>query len=307
QAPGRPGQTRNRACTCARAVPGHPRHRTAPVWHGGCIDPDAPCAAALGLVPTSPDNCPPLLRWAAPDHVPALRRPRTAPPPGRPPVTDLRTGRPTLAWAGARASWRRLGAAALVAALPLLGSGLAGAGSLRFLGTGAGDIDRVKIPLDGPPRPVDVGATDFTLEWWMKALPGDNAVGQATCDAADGWITGHVLLDRDVFGDGDHGDFGVSVTGGRLAFGVSAGAAGTTICGGTDVADGAWHHVAVTRRRADGRLRIYVDGVLDAAGAGGVGPDRDVSYRDGRPTAYPDSDPFLVLGAEKHDAGPGFP
>ncbi len=223
-------------------------------------------------------------------------------------MTELRTRHLVRrAEAGAGGPARRLGTTAVVAAVLLLGTAAVQAGSLRFLGTGTGDIDRVKIPLDAPPRPVDVGATDFTLEWWMKAAPGDNAAGQATCDAADGWITGHVLLDRDVFGDGDHGDFGVSVTGCRLAFGVSAGAAGTTICGGTDVADGAWHHVAVTRRRADGRLRIYVDGVLDAAGAGGVGPDRDVSYRDGRPTAYPDSDPFLVLGAEKHDAGPGFP
>jgi hypothetical protein len=36
------------------------------------------------------------------------------------------------------------------------------------------------------------------------------------------------------------------------------------------------------------------------------GPDGDVSYRDGRATAYED-DPYLVIGAEKHDAGAAYP
>ena len=44
--------------------------------------------------------------------------------------------------------------------------------SLRFHGNGANDIDRVKIRIDGPEVPADVGATDFTIEWWMKATPG---------------------------------------------------------------------------------------------------------------------------------------
>jgi glucose/arabinose dehydrogenase len=32
-----------------------------------------------------------------------------------------------------------------------------------------------------------------------------------------------------------------------------------------------------------------------------------VSYRNGRPTSHPDSDPLLVIGAEKHDAGTQYP
>ncbi|HRE01485.1 MAG TPA: hypothetical protein PLV68_09300, partial [Ilumatobacteraceae bacterium] len=40
--------------------------------------------------------------------------------------------------------------------------------SLRFFGTGRQDIDRVKLRLD-PPVPADIGATDFTLEFWVKA------------------------------------------------------------------------------------------------------------------------------------------
>jgi hypothetical protein len=183
----------------------------------------------------------------------------------------------------------------------------AAATALRFLGTGAGDVDRVKVRIDGPPAPADVGTTDFTLEWWMKALPGDNAAGDAQCGSHGGWSTGSVLFDRDIVDDGEHGEYGVSLTGGRIAFGVSAGGAGTTICGATDVADGTWHHVAVTRARATGLLRLYVDGVLDAEGAGGVGSSRDVSYADGRATDFPDVDPFLVVGAAKRDAAAGFP
>jgi glucose/arabinose dehydrogenase len=191
--------------------------------------------------------------------------------------------------------------------LGLLFSGPASARSLRFFGNGSGDIDRVKIKIDNPAKPADVGATDFTLEWWMRAVPGENAADDVTCGANEGWITGNILFDRDVFGDGDHGDYGVSLTGGRLAFGVSVGSAGNTICGTIDVTDDVWHHVAVTRRFSDGWLRIYVDGALDAEGSGNVGSNQDVSYRDNRATTYPQSDPYLVIGAEKHDAGSAYP
>ncbi len=178
--------------------------------------------------------------------------------------------------------------------------------SLRFYGNGVNDIDRVKIQID-PHRPADVGATDFTIEWWMKALPGENPSNAVQCNTNDGWIYGHVIIDRDIWGPGDYGDYGIVLNGGRIAFGVSYGSTGNTICGTIPVADGLWHHVAVTRRSSDGQLCIFVDGQLDVCGNGNVGSNRDVSYRDGRSTSYPSSDPFLVIGAEKHDAGPQYP
>lgn len=174
--------------------------------------------------------------------------------------------------------------------------------SLRFYGNGVNDIDRVKIKLDNPARPIDVGGS-FTLEFWMKADAGENA-GQATCDVNDGWITGNIIFDRDVYGAGDYGDYGIALTEGRVAFGVSKGNSGNTLCGATNVADGAWHHIAVTRKARNGALKIFVDGTLDASGAGATG---DISYRNGRATSYPNSDPFLVIGAEKHDAGSAYP
>jgi hypothetical protein len=179
---------------------------------------------------------------------------------------------------------------------PLEGAGY----SLRFYGNGYGDIDRVKIKLDAPARPIDVGGA-FTIEWWMKATAQNNPTDTCTT-GADNWIYGNIIIDRDVYGAGDYGDYGVSLGGGRLMFGVSQGSQGAGICGATVVTDGQWHHIAVTRREA-GQLRIWVDGVLDAQGAGPVG---DISYRDNRNTFYV-NDPYFVIGAEKHDAGAEYP
>jgi hypothetical protein len=177
-----------------------------------------------------------------------------------------------------------------------------GGHSLRFYGNGSGNIDRVKIKIDNLPVPADVGATDFTIEFWMKASVSENS-GTASCNQNDGWITGNIVFDRDIWGAGDYGDFGISLSNGRIAFGVNNGSDGTTLCSQTVAADGAWHHVAVMRRRSDGLLRIFVNGQLDAESTGAGG---DVSYRDGRSTSFP-NDPFLVIGAEKHDAGSAYP
>jgi len=172
--------------------------------------------------------------------------------------------------------------------------------SLRFFGHGTGDIDRVKIPLDAPARPVDVGG-DFTLEFWMKATPGENTASGCS-PGNDNWITGHTIFDRDVYGAGDDGDYGVSLFTGGLAFGVADASSGTGLCGSIPVDDGAWHHVAVTRSAASGQIRLFVDGAPDGSA---TGPTGDLSYRDGR-SGFP-NDPFLVIGAEKHDAGAAYP
>jgi hypothetical protein len=194
--------------------------------------------------------------------------------------------------------------ASLIASSLLAAAPSAAQFSLRFFGNGAAapDLDRVKIRLDAPHRPVDVGAGDFTVEWWMKALPGENDT--AGCfSGLDNWISGNILFDRDIYGAGDHGDWGVSLVGGQIAFGVADTSGGGGICSATSVDDGVWHHVAVTRRQVDGRLRIWIGGMLEGEGSG---PSGNVSYRDGRPTDSP-ADPFLVLGAEKHDVGLAYP
>lgn len=176
--------------------------------------------------------------------------------------------------------------------------------ALQFFGTGLAQIDRVKIPLSSTTA-VNVGATDFTLEFWIKGTAADNtAAGCST--TVDGWRTGNVVLDRDVNGAADFGDFGVSLFAGRVAFGVARGAAGATICGTRTVLDGNWHHVAVTRQRATGQLQLFIDGTLDVQMANNVNTSGDVQYNVARATTFPASDPFLMLGAEKHDTGVSF-
>ena len=167
--------------------------------------------------------------------------------------------------------------------------------SLRFYGHSSNDVGRVKIPIDAPARPVDVGAGDFTIELWMKAAAGANGAGGCN-RGTDGWIFGNIVLDRDVYGAGDYGDYGLALFADGLGFGVADAIGGNSVCGATRVADGRWHHVAVTRSVATGDLRLYVDGRVDASARGPVG---NVSYRDRRPTNFP-QDPFLVIGSEKH-------
>jgi hypothetical protein len=174
--------------------------------------------------------------------------------------------------------------------------------SLRFYGNGVNDIDRVKIKIDNPAVPADIGGGDFTIEFWMKAQSNANT-GSVNCSTDSGWITGNIIIDRDIFGPGDNGDYGISLHQGRVAFGVSVGGAGNTICGATVAANNTWRHIAVTRNATSGQLRIYVDGVLDAQGSG---PPGDVTYRNGRTTSW-SNDPYLVIGAEKHDYAPAYP
>lgn len=174
--------------------------------------------------------------------------------------------------------------------------------SVRFFGNGRDAIDRITIRIDGPTRPADVGATDFTIEFWLKAEAGANR-GTVSCNAADGWITGNIIFDRDIYFEGDYGDFGIALGGNAVAFGLNVDASGTTLCGQRNVADNQWRHIAVTRR-TNGDMAIFVDGQLDGSvrGVGG-----DASYRDGRNTGGNQWDPFIVLGAEKHDAGSAYP
>ncbi|MBL8095028.1 MAG: hypothetical protein JNL73_12740 [Anaerolineales bacterium] len=176
---------------------------------------------------------------------------------------------------------------------------------LWFNGSAFVNNGRVQIPIDTGARGADVGAADFTLEFWMRALPGQNMAFDATrtpantCDVNDGWIKGSVVLDRDIVGAAAYGDYGLALAGGRVTFGINNGLAGTTLCGVTDVTDGSWHHVAITRRRSDGWLKIWVDGRLDAEVDG---PDGDVSYQDGRTGGA--VDPYLVVGGRKIDSDP---
>jgi hypothetical protein len=184
--------------------------------------------------------------------------------------------------------------------------------SVRFYGTGGGTrVDRIKVPVE-PPTPVDVGAGDFTIEFWMLGTLADNVeplsgyrTGNTLERANVDWIYGNIIVDRDLFGSGP--DFGASIHrtsngDGVLRFGTEDGSptfGQHTLQGRTPVLDGQWHHVALVRERSTGLKRIYVDGVLDVVSSSGASTS-DLSYPNGRATQNPDSDPFLVFASEKH-------
>ena len=203
--------------------------------------------------------------------------------------------------------WRRTGRAVLVALLILATPAALAAGhSLRFFGAGSGDVDRVKIliddyPMTGSVGPADVGATDFTIEFWLMGSAAQNTAPAVTCGINQAWTAGNVVVDRDRFGNDRK--FGVSIAGGKVVFGVSGNATGDlTLCSISSVLDSAWHHIAVQRRRGDGSVWLFVDGNLEAQS---FGPGGDISYPNGAPPFHP-NDSYLVLGAEKYDTGLAF-
>jgi hypothetical protein len=169
----------------------------------------------------------------------------------------------------------------LLCLLLVLAVAPANTGALRFVGNGvaAPGLDRGKIPIDAPAVPADVGAGDFTPELWLRADPARLSAGPCVSGGI-GWRNGHIAVDRDIYGGGDYGDYGLVVFTDAIAFGIETGAAATDA------------------------LASYIDGTLRANASGPAG---DASYRNGRTSVFPASVPTLVLGAEKHDAGAAYP
>lgn len=170
---------------------------------------------------------------------------------------------------------------------------------------------------DTPGPPVDVGAHDFVVEWWMKAQPGVNSFSAASCGPNDNWKDGNIIFDRSRSTEGS--EWGVSILGGKLAFGVTGdGAAQLTLCSDSIIDDGEWHHITVQRNRwdgtyADGQMWIFIDSRLEATQ---IGPEGNISYPDDAVSGEScgpseteqciNFDPYLLIGASKDGRGSGF-
>ncbi|MBL8768423.1 MAG: PQQ-dependent sugar dehydrogenase, partial [Planctomycetes bacterium] len=203
---------------------------------------------------------------------------------------------------------------ALVCASDLSAQSSASSFSIRFFGTGSAQRDRIKIPVDDDVAgsagntPIDVGAGDFTIEFWVKGNLTDNVTANAGGDVdllTNAWMDGNVVVDRDILGGSD-ADFGISIAGGYVRFGTGRGQGPTfdgehTLEGDVLVLDGSWHHVAVVRQQSSGRKFIYVDGALDVASIAGAST-ANLSYPDVGVVGAQDAlGRFLVVGAAKHD------
>jgi hypothetical protein len=100
---------------------------------------------------------------------------------------------------------------------------------------------------------------DFSIAFWVKTT-ATGGTGQ--------WYNGDGLVDGSV-GAGAN-DFGTALVGKLFAFGV--GNPDTTLVSSTPVNDGLWHYCVATRAQSTGAMQLYVDGVLQASGAGSTNP-----------------------------------
>jgi len=138
---------------------------------------------------------------------------------------------------------------------------------------------------------LNVGSGDFTIEFWVK--PVSVTAGASCSNAADVFTNGAIIFDRDIYGPGDYGDFGLSIMNdNKIAFSVHNGSSGVTACSSA-LPLNTWSYIAAVRQ--GNTIKIYRNGVLnDTQTLSG-----NLSYRLGRSTTYT-ADPYVVLGAEKH-------
>jgi Concanavalin A-like lectin/glucanases superfamily/Ricin-type beta-trefoil lectin domain-like/Bacterial TSP3 repeat len=126
---------------------------------------------------------------------------------------------------------------------------------------GAGRVDAQAAIFNGTNGSIEFPAavdTNFTLSCWIKTA----------ANAGNGqWYNGMGLIDAEV--GGVTKDFGLALVGNKIGFGT--GATDFTITSATAVNDNVWHHVAATLDSANGGMKIYIDGVLQASGAGPSG------------------------------------
>lgn len=167
-------------------------------------------------------------------------------------------------------------------------------------------VDRVWIPAERPSPAGRLGRNDFTIEFWLKTQAADVAL-LTSCPFQ--WWQGTIVLDREFFNAPLNGDVGISLYRTGAVTGVAVGfrvidVGEVNLCGDAAVADGQWHHVAMTRD-SDDVISIWVDGSLDETGEGPAG---DGSFANDLGTGLDPADPYLVLGGPKQvaSAAPGF-
>ena len=102
--------------------------------------------------------------------------------------------------------------------------------------------------------PNTISKGSFTLEYWMKT-------NQNAAPSGPEWYYGSGILDA--WMAGEYNDFGTSLLGDRLAFGM--GNPDVTITSSRPVNTGLWTHIAVSWNEITGEMKLYVNGLLDTS------------------------------------------
>jgi hypothetical protein len=130
-----------------------------------------------------------------------------------------------------------------------------------FIGAGFGSPHRA-ISYNGTSAytqiPRTIGSSDFTIVFWIRTT----ATG-----GTPQWYNGRGLVDGEVGGAAN--DFGISLVGNKVGFGV--GNPDQTLTSIKAINDGNWHQVVATRHSASGALALYIDGLLDNSATGPTG------------------------------------
>jgi len=176
-------------------------------------------------------------------------------------------------------------------ALPVVGgrrysAGAPQVGSLVFTGIVDEETDRLDLPI----APINVGAGDFTIEFWIRALNTNTAPSLST-GASYLFPNSNIVMDRDNLSVTR--DFGAGLAAGRMVFSVENSNGAYTVVATTDLRDNEWHHVALQRQASDGWMSICIDGSREVQA---TGPTGDISYQGSLGGHHE----FLVFGTEKH-------
>ena len=122
----------------------------------------------------------------------------------------------------------------------------------------------VYLPSPGTLRVPKTMSGDVTLEFWFATSAGANAIGP--------FFSGAPLAHSSI--ESGNGNIGVSITAdGHLLAGTGSPTTGTAVTVVSAVggyANGAWHHLAFTRKQSTGLMELYLDGTLSASATGGT-------------------------------------
>ena len=81
---------------------------------------------------------------------------------------------------------------------------------------------------------------------------------------------------------------------------AGSGGSWSTIFTTSNVGDGEWHHIAITRNRSTGVVKIWIDGTQEASGTYDT---TGLEFPPGHTVGSGQDNEYLVLGTEKHDVG----